>query len=130
MRACSAYLTFYIPMNFHNHKDCKIAEVFPNDVSIKTTQDALDLMADADYNGARKIIIHKDCLPEDFFNLRTQLAGDILQKFSNYQIGVSIVGDFSGYQSTSLKAFIIESNRGNLVSFVPDAETALEKLVG
>ena len=72
-------------------------------------QDALDLMADCDYQGARKIIVHKENIVQDFFDLKTGLAGEILQKFSTYRISFAIIGDFSNIGSKSLSNFIYES---------------------
>jgi len=60
-----------------------IAEVISDDILINKVQDALDLMANCGYQGANRIIIHKKNLISDFFDLKTGIAGDILQKFSN-----------------------------------------------
>lgn len=56
-----------------------------------------------------------------FFILRTQLAGEILQKFINYQAKLAIYGDYTKYTSKPLKDFIYESNKGNDFFFVADA---------
>ena len=64
-------------------------------------------------------------LHPDFFNLRTGLAGDILQKFSNYKVQLAIVGGFSKYQSKSFRDFIYESNKSKLIFFVPDIDSAV-----
>lgn len=106
----------------------KIAVVDSPGLKIETGQEALDLMANAGYLGARAIILPAENLSGDFFDLKTGVAGDILQKFSNYRMKLAITGSFEGYQSRSLAAFIRESNRGNLVFFVPDMETALDYL--
>ncbi len=45
---------------------------------------------------------------DDFFDLSTRLAGEILQKFINYHVKIAIIGDFSIYTSKSLKDFIYE----------------------
>ncbi|WP_083996437.1 DUF4180 domain-containing protein [Desulfosporosinus acididurans] len=64
---------------------------------------------------------------EDFFDLKTKLAGEILQKFVNYHVRIAIVGDFSGYKSKSLKDFIYESNNGKDVFFDLIERNGLEK---
>lgn len=46
------------------------------------------------------------------------MAGDILQKFAQYQMPLSIIGDFSIYSSKSLMHFIYESNNGKQVNFL------------
>lgn len=106
----------------------KIAEVVSDGLLIHSTQDALDVMANASYQGAVAVLLYEQNLPAEFFNLSTGLAGEILQKYSNYQMKIVIVGAFEKFESKSLKAFIIESNRGNRVAFVPDREAALLKL--
>ena len=103
----------------------KIAVVDSPGLKINNEQEALDLMANAGYLGARAIILPAENLSSEFFDLKTGVAGDILQKFSNYRMKLAIIGSFQGYQSRSLAAFIRESNRGNLVFFVPDMDTAL-----
>jgi hypothetical protein len=93
------------------------------------TQDILDLMGDAWAHGqCAGMVVDKASLDERFFDLKTGLAGEILQKFSNYRIKLAIVGDFSGYRSKSLRDFIGECNRGGLVFFVDSEEAALNTL--
>ena len=105
------------------------ARVESPEVIIRTAQDALDLMAAISYShDCSKVIIDKACISEDFFDLRTGLAGEILQKFTNYGFALAIVGDFSGYGSRGLRDFIYQSNQGRQVFFVPDIQTALERL--
>lgn len=106
----------------------KIAIIDSPDLEIQNEQDALDIMAEAGYLGAEAIILPAENLTAEFFDLKTGVAGSILQKFSNYRMKLAILGAFDQYQSRSLAAFIRESNRGNLVFFVPDIHTALDYL--
>ena len=108
----------------------KIAETISDGVVIKDTQDALDIMANADYQGARSIIVYEQHLKPEFFALQTGLAGEILQKYANYKMKLAVVGEFEKFKSNSLQAFIVESNRGELAFFVPDRETAIAKIIG
>lgn len=94
------------------------AEVTPDSDLISGPDDILDLIAEAGSNGGDILVIHKECLLEDFFDLKTGIAGEILQKFSNYRMKLAIIGDFSACKSKSLKAFINESNRGRIIRFV------------
>ena len=105
--------------------EIKVAVIDSPGLEIKNEQEALDLMANAGYQRATAIILPAENLSADFFDLKTGLAGDILQKFSNYRMKLAIIGSFEGYKSRSLAAFIRESNRGNLIFFVPDMDTAL-----
>jgi len=47
-----------------------------------------------------------------------------LQKFSTYNGRLAIIGDFSKYDSKSLKDFIFESNKGRRVNFVGTTDEA------
>ena len=98
------------------------------DEVFRSSQDVLDAIADLCYQECDRFIFYKENFPEDFYDLRTGLAGDILQKMSTYYIKLAIVGDFSGYTSKSLKAFIYESNRGKQNFFVASEEEAMEAL--
>jgi len=107
----------------------EIAIVSSNDILINDVQSALDLMATVSYEvGCNRIILNKSALSEEFFDLRTRLAGEILQKFMNYRTKIAIVGDFSAYTSKSLKDFIYESNNGKDIFFYADEDQAIEKL--
>jgi hypothetical protein len=97
-------------------------------IDLEKTGDFLDLMSTCDYNGAQRIIITKDQIPEGFFELKTGIAGEILQKFSTYDFKLAIVGDFSNLTSGSLHDFIRESNRIGRVNFVSSVEDAMESL--
>lgn len=106
-----------------------IAIVSGSEVLIIDVQSALDLIATVHYEAdSNRIIINKSLINESFFDLKTRLAGEILQKFINYRVKVAIVGDFSVYTSKSLKDFIYESNNGNDIFFLPTEEQAIEKL--
>jgi hypothetical protein len=105
-----------------------IAVLKSSGMIIRETQDALDLMAEASYMNSQKIILREDQLAPAFFDLKSGIAGDILQKFSTYNVRLAIVGDFSKYTSKSLKDFIFESNKYGRINFLYSLEEACEKL--
>ncbi len=105
-----------------------IAEILPGSEMINSTEDILDIMADAGYNGCSGLIVHSATLNRDFFDLKTRLAGDILQKFSNYRMKLAIIGNFSDVKSKSLRDFIRESNTMGTINFVASAEEAIVRL--
>ena len=107
----------------------KIAIVNSNEILISDIQSALDLIATVRYEtDCDYFLMNKQTISEEFFKLSTKLAGDILQKFINYQVKVAIVGDFSKYSSKSLKDLIYESNMGKDVLFLGSKDEAIEKL--
>jgi len=109
-------------------KGVNIAKVLSNEVLIKNAQDALDLMADINYQNSSKIIINESNLLPEFFDLKTGIAGEILQKFSNYRVQLAIVGDFSNITSKSLRDFIFESNKQRRINFVDNIDNAISCL--
>lgn len=107
----------------------KVAIMESPDIIISDIQGALDLMATVQWEyDCNKIIINKSNITDDFFDLSTKLAGEILQKYVNYKVKLAIVGDFDVYNSQSLKEFIYESNKGRHVFFLKDQQNALQVL--
>jgi len=109
----------------HNINGQAIAELHANGATIRDAQQFLEIMMNLP---ADRIVIHKACIDESFFDLRSGLAGEILQKVVNYTRQLGIVGDFSGYESKSLRDFIYESNKSNTVVFVSTLDEALKRL--
>lgn len=106
-----------------------VAVVEGDGVLVGSAQDMLDIIATAAYrHGCRRLVLRKEHVAEAFFDLRTGLAGEALQKVVNYGAALAVVGDYSGYDSRALRDFMRESNRGNRIFFVPDEAAALEKL--
>lgn len=106
-----------------------VAVITGNEFVITDVQSALDLIMTAKYEvGTNLIAIDKSAVVEDFFILSHGLAGEVLQKFVNYQAKVAIYGDYSRYTSKPLKDFIYESNKGRDVFFVATKEEAIEHL--
>lgn len=115
-------------LKIHEFATTRIAEIISETIVIKTFQDGLDLLGNLYYQDFETVILHEKNITPDFFDLKTKMAGEILQKFSNYRVRLAVVGDFSKYQSKSIQEFILESNKGKQVVFVDSVEMALNKL--
>ena len=100
-------------------------EIKTHKVILRSTEDGLDLLGNLYYQGFDKIIIHEKNITPEFFDLRTKIAGEILQKFAQYQMPLIIVGDFSKYKSKSLNDFIFESNKSEQINFIKDLSNIL-----
>ncbi|MGP1409280.1 DUF4180 domain-containing protein [uncultured Porphyromonas sp.] len=109
----------------HNIEDTKVAEIITDKVILRSTEDGLDLLGNLYYQGFDKIIIHEKNITPEFFDLKTKIAGEILQKFAQYQMPLIIVGDFSKYKSKSLNDFIFESNKSQQINFIKDLSNIL-----
>ncbi len=95
---------------------------------VTNPMELLDAMATAGYLGAGAMAAYAESLGEEFFDLKTRIAGEMLQKFSNYRMRFAIIGDFSNVQSRSLRDFIRESNDGKTVCFAGSLDDALLRL--
>ncbi|MFC2579801.1 MAG: DUF4180 domain-containing protein [Bacteroidota bacterium] len=112
----------------HQTDGLTFLEIRSEEQFINNVQDVLDLFGELYGQYYDGIILYERNITHDFFDLQTRLAGEILQKFSNYRIRLVIVGDWSKYTSRSLEAFICESNRGKTVNFSSSPTEALELL--
>lgn len=115
-------------VQLHQTRTATIAEFVADHVLLRSAADALDLWMQARGQQADGIALHVANIAPAFFDLKTRLAGDILQKLVNYRCRLAIVGDLSPYtkDSESLRALVRESNRGKDVWFVPTMDTLID----
>ena len=112
----------------HQTDGLTFLEIRSEEQFINNVQDVLDLFGELYGQYYDGIILYERNITHDFFDLQTRLAGEILQKFSNYRIRLVIVGDWSKYTSRSLEAFITESNKGKTVNFSSSPTEAVKLL--
>ncbi|MDR1983821.1 MAG: DUF4180 domain-containing protein [Prevotellaceae bacterium] len=98
-------------------------EIINDNVIIKEVDDILDYFF---INECSTIIIKKENILNDFFVLSTGFAGELLQKCSNYNIRLAIIGDYANIESKSLTDFIYESNKTKRIIFVKTIEEAIK----
>ena len=98
---------------------------------LRTDRDAVDLIGDARGAGAETIAIPVERLDEDFFVLRTRVAGEFVQKFVTYGMRLIILGDISRYENDSkaFHDFVYEANRGRDLWFVASREELDRRLL-
>ena len=113
-------------IKIHTIDDRKIAEIISDNIVLQTVEDAVNLIGNMSYQGFDKLIIHEENIISDFFELKNKIAGNILQKFSQYSMPLAIIGDFEKYESKSLNDFIFESNKGKQINFVTTIEDGLK----
>jgi hypothetical protein len=97
---------------------------------VRDANGARDLVQEAMNHGASMIAVPVDLLDPAFFELRSGLAGEILQKLANYRLNLAVVGDISAHVATSdaLRDFVVEANRGESFFFVASVEELSERL--
>lgn len=112
----------------HQINKTKIAELISGEIIISNIKDGLELLGNLYYQGFDRVIIHQNNIVPAFFDLQNGLAGEILQKFSNYRVRLVIIGDFTKFTRKSIRDFIYESNNGKQVNFLSSVSEALEVL--
>lgn len=102
----------------------------PDGLPLDTEGVAAEVIGEALGLRADSVVIPCERLTDDFFELKTGLAGEITQKFVNYRLQLVIVGDVRQRiaDSSSLDAWVAESNRGRQLWFVPTFDEFAERL--
>lgn len=80
---------------------------------INTEQDTLDLIALCGEHDTNLLMLHRSAISDDFFRLKTGVAGRILQKFINYQVKASAVISEEDIKNGKFEDMVLEANRGS-----------------
>ena len=94
----------------------------PDGPRIGDEQSAVDLIGTLWGQDVQWLVLPVARLTEDFFVLRTRVAGAVVQKLQQYGFRLVVVGDIAEYvrASSALRDFVHESNRGRQLWFVAD----------
>lgn len=91
----------------------KYIELISTTKPLSAENDALDLVALCFEHETYALMIHYAALSEDFFKLKTKLAGNLIQKFINYNIKVVAIIPQEIIHNGRFKEMIVEANKGN-----------------
>lgn len=80
---------------------------------LSSEQDVLNCISICIENNIYTIVLHFNAISEDFFNLKTGLAGMALQKFINYNVNLAIIIEEVEKLNERFKEMIMEANKGN-----------------
>ena len=102
----------------------------PEGTPITGETSAIDVVGEALGERVELVAIPVERLTDEFFDLSTQIAGEIAQKFANYDVRLAIVGDIADRLQVSdpLAAWVHESNAGGQLWFLPTFEDLTERL--
>jgi hypothetical protein len=102
--------------------------VLPSDGVSITPRVARDVIGDALTLRAGTVVVPVERLEPAFFDLRTGVAGDIVQAFVTYQLRLVVLGPLPPVATSSraFAAFVAEANRGTQLWFV-DSVAELER---
>jgi len=119
-----------MPASAYDLHGTRVFECAAEGAELRTARDVTDLLSETWQHSATLVVIPVSRLGDDFFRLRTGIAGEVLQKFVQYRMRVAILGDVLEYveASTAFRDFVVESNRGNHIWFVSSREHLDERL--
>jgi hypothetical protein len=119
-----------MPDNSYDIKGVAVFECAAEGPQPRNERDAANLLNEAWNHKAKLIVIPVERLSEDFFRLKTRIAGEILQKFVTYGMRVAILGDISRQitESEALRDFVYECNRGPDIWFVENRDELTKRL--
>jgi hypothetical protein len=119
-----------MPHKFYELHRARVLELAPDETRLRTYNDAVEIVGKSLENRATLIVIPVECLDDDFFQLRTRIAGELMQKFVQYRRRLVILGDISRHlaESSALRAFVAESNRGKEAWFLATREELDQRL--
>lgn len=107
----------------HQRGGISVLEIVDDGLIISSPQDLLDIVSDY---SIKRIILKKSNIVDDFFDLSTGFAGEILQKASNYKLYIGFVGDFSNCGTKSFRDFMYESNQTGKIVFKSTPQEVLK----
>jgi hypothetical protein len=116
-----AHVTQDSPTTIHG---VKVLMCAPRGRRFESERDVTDLIGKAYEDFCKFVVIPVERLTDEFFQLKTRIAGEIAQKFVNYRIHLVVLGDISSHveESGALAAFVKESNDRDHLWFVPTLE--------
>jgi PadR family transcriptional regulator AphA len=88
-------------------------ECLSDGIRIASERDALDLVAACGENQAHRLLLYGGNLADDFYRLKTGLAGAVLLKFAVYSIKVAAVLTPELVDHGRFREMVLEANRSN-----------------
>lgn len=102
-------------MNYRvvEYKEVRYIECLAGDGRIESECDALDLIGICGEHVTHRLLLHEENLSEDFFNLKTGLAGAVLQKLINYWVKTAAVLPPERANAGRFGEMVLEANRSS-----------------
>ena len=119
-----------MPSKSYELHGVRVLECDANEKQLRNYSEAVELIGKAFEHRASVILVPAECLDDDFFRLSTRIAGELIQKVVQYRQRLVIVGDISRHlaESSALRAFVLEANRGKEVWFLATHEELDQRL--
>lgn len=118
-------------MNVHvqNKAGTTYLEARPGRLLITEERDAVDLVGLCGEHDTSRLMLHADNVSEQFFDLKTQLAGRVLQKFVNYGVKAVLVLSPERHNHERFDEMALEATKGRHFGVFSDREQAEQWLL-
>jgi hypothetical protein len=109
---------------------CRMLTLSASGPLLGSAGDVIDIIGQSLSQGATVIVVPVERLDPAFFQLRSRLAAEFVQKIVNYRLRLAVIGDVSAHSaaSTAWRDFVREANRGSCVWFLQDYDALVAKL--
>ena len=109
----------------------RVAEFPKMGDQLRSDRQAIEIISEVSACQPELIIIPVERFSDDFFYLKSRVAGEVLQKFVTYRRRLVILGDISARlnESSSLRDFVYECNAGREIWFVTSVDKLDQKLL-
>lgn len=91
--------------------------------------DLNDLLSLCYTHACNLLLMDEHNLSDDFFNLKTGIAGLAMQKFANYKVKVAVILPPGADHNERFRELMYEMNQSNLIRFYFDRDEAEEWLI-
>ena len=106
-----------------------VASITNEEPAITDAHSASDLIMSTKYGaGSSRVVLDKEALSDDFYDLSTGLAEIVFGKFASFYTKLAIYGDF-GSAGEALQQLIDEKFPGKDFYLCPTMEQAVDKLL-
>jgi Domain of unknown function (DUF4180) len=104
------------------NEGCKILVASDSGISIRSFRDISDAITAC--FGTDGLILTEDDLAQEFFDLRSGLAGELFQKFINYKLRMAIVLPAPEAYGERISELAYEHKSHNMIRFVRSKDEA------
>ncbi len=104
-------------------------ECFSDGQLLENDKDFLDIISVCGEHLCARLLVHAALLPDEFYDLKTGLAGELLQKLVNYRINAAFIVEAEKAGKGRFNEMMIETNRGWQFFFCHKRDAAVDWLI-
>ena len=116
-------------MQCKTHGSKSYLEGSPKDILPQDSAAINDLLSLCYEHDTNNMLLYSTNLPESFFDISSKVAGDFMQKMTNYRVRAAIVLSEDTKTSKLFGQMASDTNRLGSVRFFEDRDSAVEWLV-